>query len=814
MTVTKKLGILIRQHVFFVLILMGLVWLPFTWIKPGEMDIGGDSSRLYLYDPVNYLKSFGLYSVDPQGTGGVGPNHYIVPFALLLILVKTIFPSPHIAINLLAAAKLVCGFWFVFLIVKELASEKSRQRPAAGELAAIAAGLFYIFCPIIIGNWARAILSTNQVFLNPLMFYLLLRYFVTRQTKYGFMALLVSLVFAPNFGLTGAPPFFSFYPFGLLFLFIYTVWVRQTSVPWKGLILGLITFLGLHAFHLLSQLFSLLDPGSFSNTRVFDIKNILVEGVNYFMAVLPNAKVSSVLLLPSSSPFMTWSGIVVPFIVLIGLWLNKKKRGKTMVLVAAFYVITLFLVAANITHLWVAIYRSLFFIPGFSMFRNFYGQWQFVYSFYYALLFGLALHLIFLRCKPAFRGLVFMLLSALFIAGAWPFINGELVNPRQTDAEGDIHTVMRMDPRYEDFIRYMRSLKGDGKILTLPFVDAFYQVLHGTNNGVYVGPSTISYLARRNDFSAYAIMDPFPEVFLRLAKEENYVALRRLFSLLNIKYVFHNTDPRIYDETFPRFPYSYARLFLPKTQKEMEEFVDKLGVTLIYENGPYKLYALDDSEFLPHFYIPGEVITYENDRDDWYGKNVSFFVDHPSSELQTGYIEKSDCIKFFGYSDCQDSVLHAKLTEPSITFQKINPTKYKVTVEKTDGPYLLVFSERFNSNWKIFRDDSQSLPAKTESYFNGAIRVKEQKDIFFSSDTLRTWSEHAIADKRHVVVNGYANGWYILPEDTAAGEQYNFVIEMTGQRYFYLGLAISALTLGSMGLLVIRRLRVRNKISR
>jgi len=773
-----------KKNLLLVLICLGLAIVPFFWLKPGEMDIGGDSSRLYLYDPVNYLKSFGLYGVDPQGTGWVGSNHYITPFAFLVMVVKIFFPSPHIAINLLAALKLVCGFWFVVLIVKEMASEKFRRGSAQGELAAIVAGLFYIFTPSVIGNWARAILSTNQVFLNPLMFYLLLRYFVTRQTKYGLTALLVSLVFAPNFGLTGAPPFFAFYPLGFLFLVLYTTWVRHRPVPWRGLIVGGLIFAGLHAFHLLPQFAGLFDPGSFANTRVFDAKSMWTEGVNYFMAVLPNAKVSWFLLLPSYNPIMTWSGVVVPFIVLAGLWLNKNIKGKTIVLVAAFYVITLFLVAANITHLWVAVYRSLFFIPGFSMFRNFSGQWQFVYSFYYALFFGLALHLIFLRCKPAFRRLCFLFLCALFVVSAWPFINGDLVNPRQADTEADVRIVMRMDSRFEDFLQYIRTMKGDGKILTLPFTDPFYQVLHGTNNGAYMGPSMVSYLARRNDFSGYAILDPFPEVFYRLAKEENYVALKRLFSLLNIKYIFHNTDPRVYDETFPRFPYSNVRKFLPKTQKEMGEFVGKLGVQLVYENGPYKLYTLSDSEFLPHIYTSSNVLVYKNDRDDWYGKNVSFFVDHLTADLRTGFIEKKDVVP------------RAGLTTPAITFQKINPTKYRVTVEDVRGPYLLVFSERFNRNWKIFRDDSQDLSIETESYFNGAVRVKEQRDIFFDSDTLRTWREKAIADKTHIVVNGYANGWYILPEDTRAGERYNFTIEMTDQRFFYMGLLISILTLG------------------
>jgi len=31
-----------------------LFFIPFFWLKPGEMDLGGDSTRLYFYDPVSF----------------------------------------------------------------------------------------------------------------------------------------------------------------------------------------------------------------------------------------------------------------------------------------------------------------------------------------------------------------------------------------------------------------------------------------------------------------------------------------------------------------------------------------------------------------------------------------------------------------------------------------------------------------------------------------------------------------------------------------------------------------------------------------
>ena len=50
-------------------------------------------------------------------------------------------------------------------------------------------------------------------------------------------------------------------------------------------------------------------------------------------------------------------------------------------LIAIFFFTTLYLSSANITQIAVELYRMLFYIPGFSMFRVFYGQWQWVHAF-------------------------------------------------------------------------------------------------------------------------------------------------------------------------------------------------------------------------------------------------------------------------------------------------------------------------------------------------------------------------------------------------------------------------------------------------
>ena len=54
--------------------------LPFVWYRHGEIDLGGDFSRLYLYAPWRYLQIFGLYSIVPEGIGQVTPNQYYLPY--------------------------------------------------------------------------------------------------------------------------------------------------------------------------------------------------------------------------------------------------------------------------------------------------------------------------------------------------------------------------------------------------------------------------------------------------------------------------------------------------------------------------------------------------------------------------------------------------------------------------------------------------------------------------------------------------------------------------------------------------------------
>ncbi|QQS38607.1 DUF3367 domain-containing protein [Candidatus Woesebacteria bacterium] len=90
---------------------------------------------------------------------------------------------------------------------------------------------------------------------------------------------------------------------------------------------------------------------------------------------------------------------------------------------------------------------------------------------------------------------------------------------------------------------------------------------------------------------------------------------------------------------------------------------------------------------------------------------------------------------------------------PTVSFTKVNPTKYKVKVENINDNYLLVFLEKYSPNWNIV----------SASYLG--------KPLHFSA-------------------HGYANAWY-MPGNSTTQE---FTIFYTTQKYYYFGLFVSLAT--------------------
>ena len=588
----------ISNRIFPVIVAVILFLIPFFWLKPGEMDLGGDTGRLYFYDPVSYFFTSTLYVVSSASVGGQSLIYEFTPFIFLLIVLKYIFTSPTILISGLYGISLSLGFIFCYLTIRELTESKNNL------YAAIAGGLVYAFFPALIDTWRHTLLTFNQVFLNPLIFYLLLKYFKTSKISILFAVIIITFIFSPNFSIAAAPGLFAFYPISILFLVLYTKFIFKRHIITKHIFFGLLLFIGIQAFHVIPQISAIFFKGSGINSVIFSTEGKFDRGLNYFLSIAPNIKASINLLgLPQMEPLNFFSNafIVFPFIIVISLLFNKQK---TILLTSFFFLVVLFFATANITNTWLFIYKWLFNVPGFSMFRNFFGQWVYTYMFFYSILFGQAfyivLHTLHYSQSKLKKLLTFLLISVpilILVINAIPLIKGDIIR-QPIWQSNNVEWVLKMDPDYEQALSFVRSLPVEGRVLTLPLTDFGYQIIAGKNGGAYMGPSTISYLAGKKDFSGYNELLGYQDLMPNLIKKGELETFKRILGIINVKYVFYNADPIVYDQ-FPSFPYRRVN-GLPQGQHQYKEFVDSLNLHEIKNiNNKFFVYEIPNDYYLP-----------------------------------------------------------------------------------------------------------------------------------------------------------------------------------------------------------------------
>ncbi len=602
-----------KAHKLAFIIGLILFFIPFFWLKPGEMNLGGDAGRLYFYDPGAFIQNYAIYNFTPSGKGVESIGYVFLPFTLLLFLLKFIFQSSTTLIAIFNGVILSTAFLSVYFIVRELIGVgESVVKGKLVTYSAIIAGFFYIFSQeLIYAGWERPIITHNQLFLNPLMFFLLLRYLLTKNYVYIIVAFLTSVIFTANFAYVGAPTFFAFYPLVLIFLLFYIKFIRKLSIPFKGLGLGIVLFLLIHAFHLFPESSAVFSFGSPISKTVFSLTGgSSREGLDYFTAIAANTNVSLIWL--GAAQFQKGIFLTIfmlfPLTLFMGLFLNK---GKTFLLTGLFFLVAMFFASANITDAGLTFYKQLFKLPGFSMFRNFHGQWLYIFIFFYTLFFGQALAIIANRLKKPFA-VAFLIINVIIIVSfGIPLISGAASIIEHADT--GVRFAIRMDPLYEKVLNYFRTADTDSKTLTLPLTGPGYQALQGKDGGLYQGLPTISYLTGKSDFSGFESLKPFQLLLLESMKNKDYVQFNRILSIMNIQTIYHNSDPYIYDDVVKDYLYDFVSQYSPQTQNEYKAFIEKLPIVKRTDFGDkYHIYSIENSNSLPHIFTTTEEI-YTND---------------------------------------------------------------------------------------------------------------------------------------------------------------------------------------------------------
>lgn len=105
-----------------------------------------------------------------------------------------------------------------------------------------------------------------------------------------------------------------------------------------------------------------------------------------------------------------------------------------------------------------------------------------------------------------------------------------------------------------------------------------------------------------------------------------------------------------------------------------------------------------------------------------------------------------------------------------VTFKRINPTLYKVTIKDPNNSFILKFGERFSPLWRLYPTNS--------SWIKDFLDRKTKNN--------------------HITIDGYANAWILDPKG-----QTEWIIKYVPQEFFYIGSAITIISLILAGGIII-----------
>ncbi len=176
--------------------LVNLITIVFCIIFPyflfeGRLFIGGDDTRLIYSYPLEHIKNMSFFSwSNISSLPFYNPNQYYIPFSILLLFLEAIFKSKIVISYFAFSLPMILGLIYFQRLFNEITQNKHFIISYIGSL-------FYILSPILLINQLAVFLSS--VFLIgffPLFSYYFVKYLKTEKFSYVFICMLWSVLFS------------------------------------------------------------------------------------------------------------------------------------------------------------------------------------------------------------------------------------------------------------------------------------------------------------------------------------------------------------------------------------------------------------------------------------------------------------------------------------------------------------------------------------------------------------------------------------------------------------------------------------------
>ena len=619
------IAILYKKRLIIVLAVLFII--PLFWFNHNEMDYGGDSNRIFMYDPGTWLENIVYYSIPSYSSLGKSMPHFcFLPNILLLKFVKSVLGDSEFALNWFCNGTLLSfSFLFSFLCMVEILKHFHGRGNAVN--LSIAAGLFFVFSPITNGTWVRALFHFPYIAIFPLVFFLFLKAINSSDSRYVVYGALSALLFSNTFCFSSTPYFVGFFGFAVPFCYFYAVILKKCGWFIKQLVIFFTLFIAIKMFHWLPEIgHTFLFQSDSGFITVMDVN----RGLHYFKAMKQFFSMFYDIL---NQPHYATNNFHVKLITQMGLrevmilsfifpvtlslfWIisyrNVGKIGKKISLLAfAFFLILLLCISPFSNSLFSVFVGKLFYLPGFSMFRDPYGKLFYVFTFFYSMV--MAMSLFGLRDRLVLKkfNILYFIIIFCILLNAVPLISGKIFHMPFNQSR-DIRGTIEIGEDYEAFIDKSRKLKLDARILGMPLDDSGNERLKGKYGGIYIGSSVFSILTGRKSIMGLGAFGEYAPMITDILKDKHGIYFKAFMPGFNLGYVFHNRDEYIFLKNFPGwFPYGAEIKKAFPDSNSVNEFIQFLDYKKkCIDSDDYIIYSQSGKkDFLPHFYIATDVLS-------------------------------------------------------------------------------------------------------------------------------------------------------------------------------------------------------------
>lgn len=615
--------------VFFLLLII-----PFRWFADSSLDACGDDPKMQFFAPQEYINDYSVYTWSSYTSLSI----YTMPHPNLLfsylpwIILKMGFTAAQ-SQKFFYGLILALGFSFVFLITKELIS-KFTDNENVYFWSSLIAGLLYVFSPLVqYSDWIARLSGIFSVFFYPAMLYFFLKAINKQSLLYLLPGALLSAVFA--FAIYTPVPWMLAFSIGtVVFLFVYffimpvnkTVFIRTILIYVFLIILVNFQYFLILLDSVFNQYVPMNPAGAISS-------DILREAVPFITSIASNFNCFYSFFMLPSKDFIALGTIfkdfnlfkccilfiVFPIIIFRGFILSSKMQRKVLIVIAIPFLLMLYFITVCITDLGTVVFGWLVgHVTGFIAFRNFYGKFPIVFSFFYSIFLGVLSAIILLNISvKKFKYIFVSILVALTIFSGWPLISGSIIG---VSPSASMHEKLCpvIPQSHLKAVNKLKELEDNHRVSIFPISFAQYMCFAGSNKQFYVAVPFVKILSGHDGMGgiqSYTNLSypQIPSIATQLLADYDIDNYRKILWFFNVGYLY--TYNEVAPENSQIFIYKYQ--FNPRLKKTI---LSKLSLKEIGNYDTVGLYKIN------YFKDPGIIqaksVVSKVDKAEWLSKLI------------------------------------------------------------------------------------------------------------------------------------------------------------------------------------------------